>query len=182
MTNRTDRPRGETALVFRRAAQILQARGHNKGLYESRTGEVCAVGALMAATGVDPKAGPMPAAEVPEAVWFLSSRLWVAIGDDDPIERVAEWNDKPERTQAEVVAELLSAARDIEAREDRAVVPTQMRTSDGAVFELASIPAHGDPRYVLAGCPDAPASVFAEYGELVSGFGAAPAGGASCLT
>jgi hypothetical protein len=94
--------------------------------------------------------------------------------DSDPIERIADWNDKPERTAAEVVAELLSAAQAIEERHASAVVPVCLRTPDGAVFELASIPAHGDPRYVLAGCEMAPPSVFAELHELVDSFGAVP--------
>lgn len=165
----------EMALTFRRAAQILQARGHGKGLYEQRTGEVCAVGALMVAEGKNPQGG-LGAESPSDAMEFLSSRLWVTIGDPDPIERIAEWNDAPARTQAEVVEALVAAARAIEEREAGAVVPVCLRTSDGALWELASIPAHGDPRYVLAGCTSAPDSVFAEYGELLNSFGAVPAG------
>lgn len=162
----------ETALTFRRAAQIVQARGLGKGLYEQRTGEVCAVGALMVAEGQNP-AQDFPV--LSQAIWVLSARVESGTQDCDPVERIADWNDRPERTAAEVVAELLGAAREIEEREAAAVAPTQLRTSDGAVFELASIPAHGDPRYVLAGCESVPAGVFAEYGELVESFGAVDA-------
>lgn len=164
----------ETALVFRRAAQILQARGHGKGRYSDENGCVCAVGALMAAEGRDPDID-FPNLTESSAVWLLSDRVESNTQDSDPIERIADWNDQPERTLAEVVAELLSAARSIEDREAGAIVPTQMRTADGAVFELATIPAHGDPQYVLAGCTDAPAGVFAEYGELIESFGAVDA-------
>lgn len=170
----TARSNAETALTFRRAAQIVQARGLGKGLYIQPTGEVCAVGALMAAEGKHPEHS-YPDLSKSSAVWFLSSRVLSATVDSDPIERIADWNDQPERTQAEVVEALLSAARDIEAREAGAVVPVELRTSSGAVFELASIPAHGDPRYVLAGCEGVPAGVFAEYGELVESFGAVDA-------
>ena len=163
----------EMALTFRRAAQIMQARGHGKGLYETKTGQVCAVGALMLAEGKDTQAGPWGLSGTVE---FLSSRLWVAMNDDDPIERIAEWNDAPERTQAEVVEALVASARAIEDREAGAVVPVCLRTSDGALWDLSSIPAHGDPRYVLAGCKP-PEGVFAEYGELLNSFGATVAGG-----
>lgn len=167
----------EMALTFRRAAQIMQARGHGKGLYETKTGQVCAVGALMLAEGKDTQTGPWAGGDLSGTVEFLSSRLWVAISDDDPVERIAEWNDAPERTQAEVVEALVAAARAIEEREAGAVVPVCLRTSDGALWDLSTVPAHGDPRYVLAGCQQAPQGVFAEYGELVDSFGAVPAGG-----
>jgi hypothetical protein len=121
------------ALVFRRAAQILQARGHGKGMYEWPTGEVCAVGALLAAEDRKPSLGVDPFGDVPETVRILSDRLWVPIDDKDPVERVAEWNDAPSRTQAEVVAELLSAARDIEARDRDALLPTEVRLSSEQV-------------------------------------------------
>lgn len=126
MSARSER---ELSLVFRRAAQILQARGHGKGMYEWPTGEVCAVGALLAAEDREPPPGRdyRDDEDVPETVRILSDRLWVAIDDPDPVERIAEWNDQPERTQAEVVAELLSAARDIEARDRAALVPTTVR-------------------------------------------------------
>lgn len=161
------------ALVFRRAAQILQARGHGKGRYSDENGCVCAVGALMAAEGHDPDID-FPDLSESSSVWLLSARVFSNTVDSDPIERIADWNDAPERTIGEVVAELLAAAQAIEAREARAVVPVCLRTRDRAVFELASIPAHGDPRYVLAGC-EAPPSVFAELHELVGSFGAVDA-------
>lgn len=176
MTNRTDQPGPELAVVYRRAAQIVQGRGHTKEVYQRESGEVCTVGALVLASGMDPDDYE---GQATTAVEFFSSRLWVAIGDQDPVERIAEWNDKPERTPAEVVAELIGAARAIEERHANAVVPVCLRTPDGAVFELSEIPAHGDPRYVLAGCELAPPSVFAELGELIGSFGAVPAGSAS---
>jgi hypothetical protein len=121
------------AVTFRRAAQILQARGHAKGRFLDSRGCVCAMGALLIATGIDPTTLPDDGIvdDFPAAV-FLSDRLWVAI-DDDPVERIAEWNDKAERTQAEVVAALLSAAREIEARDRAAVKPTSVLLGREAV-------------------------------------------------
>jgi hypothetical protein len=179
LTNRTDNPRPELALIFRNAAKVIQGRGHSKGLYEQHTGEVCAVGALMAAEGKTPAHGLNPIGHVSQAVWFLSSRIMSNTVDADPIERIADWNDAPERTASEVVETLLAAAKAIEEREASAVTPVCLRTSDGALWELASVPRRGDPRYVLAGVQDVPPSVFAEYGELVNSFGAVPAGGVS---
>lgn len=176
-TNRTDHPRGDLALLFRRAAKVLQARGHSKGLYAQPTGEVCAVGALLAAAGQDPENQML--LEPSAAMWFLSSRVFSNTVDSDPIERIADWNDAPERTAAEVVAELLAAARAIEEREAGAVVPVCLRTSDGALWELASVPLHGGPRYVIAGYEGLPPVAVAEYSELLGVFGAVPAGGAA---
>jgi hypothetical protein len=177
LNNRTDHPRAELPLIYRRAAQIIDGRGHSKGKVEQPDGSVCAVGALRIAGGYDVhnQLGELPYL----AAKFLSARLWVAIGDTDPIERIAEWNDAPERTVQEVRAALLAAAEAVEADLRAAVVPVCLRTSDGALWELSSIPAHGEPRYVLAGCEMAPPSVFAEYGELIDSFGAVPMGGAA---
>jgi hypothetical protein len=127
LKNRTDHPRGELAPVFRRAAQILQARGHGKGRYEGPGGAVCAIGALMAADGMDPAedAPELDASRaLTDAIWWLSPRITSNTVDCDPIERIADWNDAPERTAAEVVEELLAAARAIEERESSAVAPT----------------------------------------------------------
>jgi hypothetical protein len=122
------------AVTFRRAAQILQARGHAKGWFVDDNGCVCAMGALLAATGTDPAIVPDDGiVDYSPAVRFLSDRLWVAIDDPDPVERIAEWNDQPERTQAEVVAALLSAAREIEARDRAAVKPTSVLLGREAV-------------------------------------------------
>lgn len=129
LTNRTDHPRGELAAVFRRAAQILQARGHGKGRYEGPGGAVCAIGALMAADGMDP-AEDAPELGAPRAltaaIWILSPRIVSTTVDYDPIERIADWNDAPERTQAEVVEALLGVARAIEEAESSAVSPTSV--------------------------------------------------------
>lgn len=122
------------AVTFRRAAQILQAHGHAKGHFMDSRGCVCAMGALLIATGIDPTTLPDEGVtdDIPAAV-FLSNRLWVAIDDPDPVERIAEWNDSPERTEAEVVAALLSAARDIEARDRAALRPTSVLLGREAV-------------------------------------------------
>lgn len=170
--NRTDHPGPEMALVFRNAAKTVQGRGHAKGCYQQLDGAVCAVGALVVASGMDPddyEGQALPAVE------FLESRLWLKSGNESPVERIADWNDEPGRTGAEVAAALVAAAEFLEARERAALVPLSVSMPDGSVFELASIPAHGDPRYVLAGCHNAPPSVFAELGELVGQFGAVSA-------
>lgn len=175
MTNRTDQPGPELALVFRNAAKVIQARGHAKDCYQQEDGAVCTVGALVVALGMDPddyEGQCLP------AVQFLEPRLWSKSGSPDPVERIADWNDEMGRTAGEVVGALLSAARAVEERHAGAVVPVCLRTGDGSVFELASVPAHGPAHYVLAGCHNAPPSVFAEYDELVGRFGAVPVGGA----
>lgn len=97
--------------VFRRAAEIIKTGGHHKGGFYER-GAYCAVGALWAAG--DP-CGNLPgedqvSALAAEATAFLSRRVPSPVDDEEPVERVAWWNDATARTAAEVVAELELAA------------------------------------------------------------------------
>lgn len=98
----------ELAPVFRRAAEVIQERGHAKDVFESETGAVCAVGALRIAAGYDVHNGL--GLEPWEAVRFLSPRICSNTTDEDPTERVADWNDAWDRSEAEVIEALRDAA------------------------------------------------------------------------
>lgn len=171
--------------VLRLAAQIIATNGHHQGDYipdpfnrvlKALPAErpMSAVAALRCAERGHPQRfGPVSTA----AIGFLAERLLV---DEEPpfwtdefsLEcHVAAWGDVPGRTPAEVIEQLLFAAESAEAVH-AALVPLSLTTSDGTGWELASIPADGSPRYVLAGVHDAPAGVFAELGELAARFGA----------
>lgn len=74
----------EVALHILRTAQLIEERGHCKGLYRDR-GRYCVLGAFGAAGQ-----GSLEA----------SRRLWEALGD------IPRWNDAPERTPEEVISTL----------------------------------------------------------------------------
>lgn len=116
-------PTQDLAPVFARAAEVIKTNGHVKGrFYEplhvdgtnaspqrpSEECPVCAVGALRVAAGYDPDNGL--GLESWQAIRFLSPRVYSNTTDADPVERIADWNDAPERTADEVVAALLDAA------------------------------------------------------------------------
>jgi hypothetical protein len=69
----------------------------------------CTVGALVAAAGTPATIDAVPL--LASAIGFLSPRIESTIVDDDPEQRIADWNDHPDRTVADVVAALLKAAR-----------------------------------------------------------------------
>jgi len=181
--------------VFRTAAEIILANGHHQGDYIPdpfhrvlkalpHERPMSAVAALRCAERGHPQRfGPLST----EAIAFLAERLLVDeelpfFEDEFSLEcHVAAWGDVPGRTPAEVVAELLWAAEAAEASLHAAVIPMGVRTSDGTEWELSSVPAEGDPQYVLAGVRGAPAGVFAGLSELVGRFGAVSArlGGAA---
>ncbi|MGW6741727.1 DUF6197 family protein [Streptomyces sp. NPDC055025] len=103
------------APLFRSAAAELRTRGHHQGHYTCPTGEVCTVGALSAAaTG-----NPVPAGTIDARTWaaieYLSPRIDSAIVDEDPIERIADWNDRTSTTPADVLTALEAAANALES-------------------------------------------------------------------
>lgn len=103
----------ELAPLFRKAAEVIEQRGHAKDMFESETGAVCAVGALRIAAGYyaePPVEGGIFASEPLAAVKFLSSRIYSNTTDEDPVERIADWNDAWDRTEAEVIEALHDAA------------------------------------------------------------------------
>lgn len=76
-----------------KAAQYIREHGHCKGSFVTKSGEVCAMGAIQAV-------GPLfPALIVLEKVICGGSMS------------IALWNDAPERTASEVIAALEKAAR-----------------------------------------------------------------------
>ncbi|PAX90143.1 hypothetical protein CLM82_17060, partial [Streptomyces albidoflavus] len=107
-------------IALRHAARLVQANGLAKGWwYDPHTGRpegawpVCAIGALSTAITGDPM--PVEAEELDDelrnAVAILARQI--ESGIDDPIERIAYWNDADERTAADVASLLRRAAREV---------------------------------------------------------------------
>jgi hypothetical protein len=96
--------------IFRQAAQIIRIKGHGKGGYTKPTGQVCTLGAISTAATGDPTPPEEIDAEMWAAIEFLSDRVPSNIVDADPIERIADWNDREATTPADVVAQLEAAA------------------------------------------------------------------------
>ncbi|MGW7001316.1 DUF6197 family protein [Streptomyces sp. NPDC054933] len=109
------------APVYRRAADVIRTNGHYTGDYYSSADAlflpkpqcpVCTVGALRIATTGSPDVADDLTSS---AVAFFSPRITSNIVNEDPVERIADWNDDPERTHDEVVEALLAAAVAAEA-------------------------------------------------------------------
>lgn len=88
------------AELAHRTIDVLQERGHTKGIYEELDGKVCFIGAMRIASGVDPGELPLIGSEV-DAVYHT---LWLVveeiIGNEDSI---SSWNDQPETTVEDVI-------------------------------------------------------------------------------
>lgn len=187
-TNRIDLPG-----VYRRAALIIQTNGHHQGDYVPdplnrvlTTPKLSRPMSLPAALycAAEPQGRMYISPLAQTAMVDLANRVLVdgegPWGETHPTDceiHLHAWGDVEGRTSADVIALLLAAAEDVDREAHAAVIPVGVRTPDGAVFELASVGADGTPHYVLAGCQDASASVFAELSELVSRFGAVSASG-----
>ncbi|MFE4857286.1 hypothetical protein [Streptomyces sp. NPDC056670] len=101
----------QLAAVYEKAADVIRINGHCKNWWYDSDRRVCTLGALsMAVTGQ-----PQPPEELDgllaEAVTDLSTRIVSATVDENPVERIADWNDDDARTPAEVVDTLLLAAK-----------------------------------------------------------------------
>jgi hypothetical protein len=86
--------------VAARAASVVADRGHTKGQMEEYTngGPVCALGALCAALTGEASSPPKD-----DEGWELFMDTRARLQKITRTERLAEWNDAPERTAADVV-------------------------------------------------------------------------------
>lgn len=96
--------------IFRQAAEVVRIKGHGKGEYSCPDGQVCTLGALSTAATGDPTPPEVIDAEMWAAIEFLSERVPSNTVDDDPIERIGDWNDHEATTPADVIAQLEAAA------------------------------------------------------------------------
>ncbi len=98
-------------LLFR-AADIVRERGLAKGTQEDYAGRVCLHGAINIAhygqTDIAPKTSPICLAETAVRIHLKSIGY---IYDGPGSWGAGPWNNKPERTQAEVISALECAAR-----------------------------------------------------------------------
>lgn len=110
----------ELSAVFTAAADRIEQHDWARGTYLDAEGATCAVGAIVVA---GPHGEPAAWAYPPDYVDSLTLAavrvLAEAVPDvnDDLIERIALWNDAPERTVAEVVGLLRSLASEARRRE-----------------------------------------------------------------
>lgn len=107
----------ETWQVLEKAAALIEERGWCQGRFESRTGEVCALGAIATTLDAPRINGDFDWMEVNKlpAVEMLARR----IGTSDkrgPAERVYDWNDSHATDAFEVVETLRRVAQDEWAR------------------------------------------------------------------
>lgn len=109
------------ALILADAVEILRRNGHFQGGYfqEEATGPeydrpVCALGAiLIVAEGLPYPTNPgMFSEDAYEAARVLARSIHSTVVDEDPVERIADWNDKPERTPGEVMQAMTRAAEE----------------------------------------------------------------------
>lgn len=97
-----------TSEILNKAADIVEQRGHSKGVYSDSTGRVCAVGAINAAILGTTKIEHLP-------IWYSgldthAGRVLHSLVCADEYWSITDWNDAPERTKEEVVAALRQAA------------------------------------------------------------------------
>jgi hypothetical protein len=103
--------------VLRRAEQELAERGHHKGWYIDDNGKcVCMMGACAVAIGMmpDPKDDDKQRWAGDLDRWQFFMEVWQAVADCLDVQP-PEYNDAPDRTEAEVRAALLAAAQRAEA-------------------------------------------------------------------
>ncbi|MEC4016011.1 DUF6197 family protein [Streptomyces sp. H27-D2] len=102
----------DLSAIFTLAAAVVRTSGHGKGRFVGPDGTVDAVGAL--STAVTGKATPPDVIDglLWDAVEYLSPRIPSMTVDEDPLERIADWNDQSETTQADVIAALEAASAD----------------------------------------------------------------------
>lgn len=106
-------------VVLADAVEILRRNGHFKGGYHSPDGHtpenerpVCALGAILIAAEGEP-IPEMPGVlgeTASAAARVLSRSITSSVVDDDPIERIADWNDNEDRTPGEVMQAMTEAA------------------------------------------------------------------------
>ncbi|MFD7511831.1 hypothetical protein ACFV5N_21195 [Streptomyces sp. NPDC059853] len=105
-------PTQEVAATLRLAVHVISERGRTVGVFERAvTGAVCMVGAIRVAAHGDACTDDEGSEAAIEAV---STRIDSPIVYRDPIERIAEWHDRPERTDDEVIAQLRRIADELD--------------------------------------------------------------------
>jgi len=105
-------PDGLVADVLDGAADLLDDKGWNKGVFHSPVdGSYCAVGAIRQA------AGPLhhPDTFDGQRVWWAQAKLadvvgWIAEFPDDSMTAVVSWNDRDGTTQSDVVDTMRAVA------------------------------------------------------------------------
>ncbi|MGW2113707.1 DUF6197 family protein [Streptomyces zhihengii] len=112
--------------VLSAAIEEIEERGHNKGAYTCPTGAVCTAGALSVAATGHPVPPESPA-DMPDGLWdalcVVSELVDSVVVDEDPIERIAEWNDRVSTAPDMVVAVLREAIE----KQDSNVIPFPVR-------------------------------------------------------
>lgn len=100
-----------TSEILDKAADLIEQRGHHKGWYCGDDGSLCATGALLAAAGMEPepRESANPWSTYDDERWDAADAAWKVL-DKVVNDHSPNWNDRAERTAAEVVAKLREAA------------------------------------------------------------------------
>ena len=91
----------EESRLLLRAAEVIEHRGWCQNEYTTSDGRLCVLGAVKTARGLSPRDDE----DADDLVEKACERLYNAVGN-----RVHLWNDRPGRTQDEVVAKLRAVA------------------------------------------------------------------------
>lgn len=114
----------DLAPIYLQAANVIRINGHcqnwffdlySEGKKLRKDCRVCTVGALSLAVTGDPVPPVVLEGVLREAIADLSARIYSPVEDDDPVERVAAWNDARGRTPADVIAAFEAAAKAVAA-------------------------------------------------------------------
>lgn len=111
----------DTADILLRAADVIEERGHTKGVLQDREGRVCAFGALNVVVYGSADHSYLQSSR-DEAAHAVTRHLGLGSGYLGPL---VNWNNAPERTQQEVVDAFRGAARALKAAEAEQIeIPT----------------------------------------------------------
>jgi hypothetical protein len=121
----------ELAEIYLKAAAVIEANGHTKGDFYNipetplgielgrREWPVCALGALSIAMFGDPyppREDQDGHTEFAANAARLNARIDYGTAiDEEPLQRIAHWNDADERTTADVIAAFERTAREVAA-------------------------------------------------------------------
>lgn len=88
-----------TRAILLRAAELIEERGHARGMPENRRGNLCAIGAIRVAVTGRPRGAKL---------WEPMTRAEMWLSDALCLESIADWNDRS--SAATVCAGLRKAA------------------------------------------------------------------------
>ncbi len=112
-----------TSEVLRKAREVLETRGHCKGILSNPSGHVCALGAIYAAVTGDPFRWAPPDIEDAACNYIVDAADILVERDVSNPCAVVDWNNAKSRRKGQVLAAFARAAELAEADERKAGAP-----------------------------------------------------------